>query len=488
MSHGFGRGRRIFALAITMVLVAGITAGAAAASARVLGGTAIQIQSAPWTVLVRYVPTGSSVEYDCTGSVLTPNLILTSAFCLYDSSGNLEPAAGISIQAGVSDYETPTSTDHEQDRAVGSYRVHPGFVYSGGEAETDDVAVLTLGTPLDLSGPAVKAIALPAPNAAFPAGTAVSLAGFGEQSPTDSTSSQLESISSTVEAQGKCGAQPLAGMKASNGVVLCASSAASSICSGDGGSPLVTTGASPTLVGIAVAATQSCTAGSETIFTYVGAPEILQFIQGNNSTQPSTAPRASATTSWNLVWYLPLVVGDTLRCTTGGWGGSVTVAYSFVNTASGQVLQTGPSGSYLLPKSALGTTIACKIAVTNSGGTTVETTNPAANIKAAPQVKIEPLAAITGKPGQAITLHVVLRSPPGLSGTFKVCAVLPKILTGLPCRSVEQKPYGNTFDLPFTLTLKLKPSALPGTTRITIDASAGVSTAQASALLRVAKR
>src|SRR5579872_558145 len=117
------RGTRFVGLVIAALLVAGCAVGSAASQERVVGGAAIPIESAPWTVLVRYVPTGSTVQYDCTGSVLTPNLILTSAFCLYDSSGKLEPAAGISVEAGVSDYQTPTSTDHEQDRAVGSYRV-----------------------------------------------------------------------------------------------------------------------------------------------------------------------------------------------------------------------------------------------------------------------------------------------------------------------------------------------------------------------------
>src|ERR1700720_4371953 len=100
MRCGVDRGRRFVSVVMAGMLVAGSTAGTASPAAQVLGGTAIQIQSAPWAVLVRYVPTGSSVEYDCTGSVLTPNLVLTSAFCLYDSSGKLEPAAGISIEAG----------------------------------------------------------------------------------------------------------------------------------------------------------------------------------------------------------------------------------------------------------------------------------------------------------------------------------------------------------------------------------------------------
>ena len=39
-----------------------------------------------------------------------------------------------------------------------------------------------------------------------------------------------------------------------------------------------------------------------------------------------------------LVWQGQLTAGSKLLCTTSGWGGSVTVSYSFLNEATGQVL------------------------------------------------------------------------------------------------------------------------------------------------------
>ena len=139
---------RALALAALAVVV---SAGAASPAVRVVGGTAIQIQSAPWAVFVAYYP-GGDTQTQCTGSVLDASTILTAAHCLYGPTGTLAQPAQVSVEAGVSNYAAPAATDAEQDRVVSSFRIHPGYVFQ----ETglpDDLAVLTLSTPLDLSGP-----------------------------------------------------------------------------------------------------------------------------------------------------------------------------------------------------------------------------------------------------------------------------------------------------------------------------------------------
>ena len=195
--------RLIRALALAALAVV-VSAGAASPAVRVVGGTAIQIQSAPWTVFVVYYP-GGDTQYQCTGSVLDASTILTAAHCLYGPTGTLAQPAQVSVEAGVSNYAAPAATDAEQDRAVSSFRIHPGYVFQEG-GMPDDLAVLTLSTPLDLSGPAVQAVALPAANAPYPAGAAVSVAGFGLTNGADATSTApLESMTGTVEPQGQCG-------------------------------------------------------------------------------------------------------------------------------------------------------------------------------------------------------------------------------------------------------------------------------------------
>jgi hypothetical protein len=111
-----------------------------------------------------------SSDYDCTDSILDASLVLTSAYCLYNSAATLEQMAGLTVTAGVSNFLSPTSTDREQQRTMSAIRIHPGFVYSAvGATQPDDVAVLVLSAPLDLSGPGVQVVALPSPGAPLPA-------------------------------------------------------------------------------------------------------------------------------------------------------------------------------------------------------------------------------------------------------------------------------------------------------------------------------
>ena len=475
--------RRLVRSLALAALVGGVSAGAASPAPRVVGGTAVQVQSAPWAVFVTFV--SGDMRLQCTGSVIDASHVLTAAHCLYDEAGALAQPSAVSIAAGISNYAAPASTDLEQDRPVASFRVHPGYAFLD-TGLPDDVAVLTLAAPLDLSGPAVQAVALPAPNTPFPAGAAVSIAGFGQQISTADPSGQLESMTATVDPQSQCGEYTqLELIQFNNAVLLCLTSPTSTFCNGDSGSGIVTTGGTPVLIAVADAGTAGCPVGTHGISAYVGAPEILSFIQGND--QPPTAPRPSGlTTSYRLTWAQPLVVGDILTCTTKGWPEPVTIVYSFLNTATGEVLQTGPGGSYLLPANAVGSQIVCELAVTDSGGTTLVKTISTSNINPAPQARLQRLAPLTAKRGHDITLHVVLQSPRGLSGKFSVCATLPASVGGHLCRSIHER-FGASGNFPFTLIFRIKKTAPLRTVHIAIIATAGTSTVRATALLRITK-
>jgi trypsin len=358
--------RRLIQSLILTALAGAIFAGTGSSALRVVGGTPIQIQSAPWSVFVEY--NAGATQYDCTGSVIDALHVLTAAHCLYGSPGSLAPASALSVKAGISNVATPAATDVEQDRSVSSFRVHPGYVSNGTEVP-DDIAVLTLATPLDLSGPAVRAVALPAPGATFPAGAAVTIAGFGQQDATADPSGQLDSMTATTYSQGECGQQQGAGFDEFNGIFICSASPASSVCHGDSGGGVVTARGTQVLIGVVGYAITGCRPGSQNIYTYVGAPEILRFIRGD--AKPPVAPRPSVVNSWQLTWKPPLVVGNTLTCTAGKWPGPIKSAYTFLNAVTGKVLQTGPQATYALLPKVLRATIVCDVAVTNSGGTTL---------------------------------------------------------------------------------------------------------------------
>jgi Trypsin len=473
---------RVRGLALASVLAVLCVGGVAPAGA-VVGGSPIQVQSAPWAVFV--TDEFATVEDQCSGSVLDATHVLTAAHCLYDDNGALTQPSALSVEAGISNFVAPTANDAEQDRAVSSFRVHPGFRYTG-SGGPDDVAVLTLASPLDLSGPAVQAIALPTSPSTFPSGAAVAIAGFGVQQPPNGDTGELVSMSATVDEQGECGDfTQSALLESDNAVVLCATSPVSAVCNGDSGGGLVTTGGTPVLVGVVTAGPLGCPVGTPGLFAYVGAPEILSFIQGND--QPPTAPRPAAGTTSELTWAAPLDVGDVVSCSTAGWPEPVQVVYTFANASTGAVLQSGPDPRYVVPPDALGISIVCKLAVSDAGGTTVAETNASTAVARVPQVTIERPALLVARRGRRVTLHVVLRSPAGLSGKFGVCVVLPAKVGGRSCAS-RREPLGAAGRFSFALSLPIRASAPLGRSRASITAVAGRSSARSSVSLRIVRR
>ncbi len=472
---------QIFGLAA----IAGAAAtGVASASVAVVGGAPIQVQSAPWTVFV--FSEFGSYEEDCTGSVIDPSHVVTAAHCVFDTDGSRAQPGSVNVAAGISNFISPSSSDLEQRRSVSSLRVHPGWVSNPATVAVDDVAVLELATPLDLSGPAVKAVALPAAGATFPALASVSIAGYGLQDGKASEASgALESMTAQVFWQGECSSANPAIIELDNGIELCDSSPTSSVCSGDSGSGLITTNGTPTLVGVVSGAPVGCPVGGDSVAVYVGAPEILSFIQGSD--QPPTAPRGSSDTSPQLTWTQPLVVGGQLTCATGGWPGPVQVGYSFLDVATGTVLQSGSSPTYRLSSTSAGTTIFCEVAATNSGGTTVAYSPATPLVRLAPRFEIEPPVPLSGKLGQKVTLRVVLHRPPGLSGAIRVCAAPPASVGKGTCTS-KHEPSGASGLFAFALTIMIKPNAKLGTAHVKISATEGSSEARTTVVLRVRKR
>jgi hypothetical protein len=239
------------------------------------------------------------------------------------------------------------------------------------------------------------------------------------------------------------------------------------------------------LVGVVSAGATGCDTGSHATFTYTGAPEILQFVQGNDS--PPIAPRETPTTFLQVKWDPPLVVGNTLSCSTGGWAApDARFTYSFVDFADGTVLQSGPRTTYLVPPSAVGKTVVCEVAASNGGGTTLEETDATPAVKAAPQVRILKVAALEATRGHGLKLRVSLQSPVGLWGKFGVCIVPPHAVAGRLCRSTVNAD-GSGGIVPFNFDFRVKPTAPVGTSRLVITAVAGVSHATATAPLTISK-
>jgi hypothetical protein len=347
-----------------------------AAHVAIVGGNRISIEQAPWQVavlgVIRVEEHGEVffVLLICGGSILDSTHVVTAAHCVYNpATGVPLPAEHVAVVAGVSDLAVEHEP-HEQFREAANFRIHPYYSYAAGPGAPDDVAVVTLSGELALSsapGSAVSAIGLVPASAATAEGSQLNLTGFGRENPSVRLSGELNSIGMTLGFSERCGGE-------ADAVWLCTSASTGSACSGDSGSGLTTTAATPALVGVmdtvSEVSHESCRASSTNGFVNLAAPEIRDFIEGNSSLP--LAPRGGNAIE---VSGVPKV-GNTLTCQPGSWSGEPTIAYLFIDSSSGHVLQSGASSTYALSAGDVGRTILCEVQATNAGGTgTVRTTS-----------------------------------------------------------------------------------------------------------------
>ncbi|MGI8750377.1 MAG: S1 family serine peptidase [Thermoleophilaceae bacterium] len=338
---------------------------------QIVGGRQIPVTAAPWQVKVNITRVGGG-EFRCGGSIINATTVVTAAHCVTDEAVVPNPdvaPSGITVDAGISRFDPTTELpdpqpgDAPETVDVIANRVHPGYpralVDGAGAFEdfADDVAVLTLATPLDLSGPAKRAIPLTAQNVLSPIGAGGTVTGFGRQienPPT--TNGNLFALDEAVQ---DASVSPVGSL---NALFVIGVAPTGSFCQGDSGSALQVGGA---MLGI-VSAGQSCAGAQPNFYTNVSAAEIQQFINGNGS--PPLAPRGGQ----NVALFAPAAAprkGKTLTCFPGAWTNSPSFTYVFSDTSRKRELQRGPSAKYRVTGvSDAGATISCRAQAANAGG------------------------------------------------------------------------------------------------------------------------
>jgi hypothetical protein len=340
----------------------------------VTGGSSVNIEQAPWQAEIEVSGIGKGekeVEY-CGASILEDSEVLTAAHCLYDFYNEKPvPPSHIKVLAGTSNFESPGP--EAQTSTVSGVRLHPYFSPESELPWNDDVALVTLETPLVL-GAKVKAIPL-APAEGQPGeGARVNLSGFGEEGE-GSVTGELNSITLSLLYPRVCAN----GSKgAANALYLCASSTSGAACYADGGSGLTAPGPSPELVGVLSDVAGRCEAGTLGAYANVTAGELRDFIE-NDSSSPPRAPQGGG-----AIIRAIIKVGYPLTCEPGTWSNSPTFTYTFADSASGAVLQQGPSSVYVLQSGDAGRKILCEIHATNAGGTGIGRTPGLGPIEAVP--------------------------------------------------------------------------------------------------------
>ena len=334
----------------------------------VVGGSAVDVRNAPWSVLVLH-RAGSSGSL-CSGAILDATHVLTAAHCVVENGATV-PASTLTVRAGVTNAASPVADRQRAGPGGRELSACTAATSSGAKTGGDDVAVLTLTTaarPRPARRRARSRCRARRRSSKF--GDSVTLAGFGLKTVNGTIDGTLNGMNGTLVDQSEC--LPPA-YDTANGVLLCAFSGSSSPCSGDSGGALVLAGPTPVVVGVTRAA--SCSSNSVASYANVTAPEILEFIRGNDS--PPTAPRPTTTTT--LERPTPIMqVGQTVHCVPGDWSGAPSLSYQFREGANGTVLRTGPSAAYTLRDVDAGRTLLCRVLASNAGGTTFDESLPTA--------------------------------------------------------------------------------------------------------------
>jgi len=416
----------------------------------IIGGQEASIEQVPWQVFVEGGPFeegGKTFTTSCGGSILNPTQILTAAHCAdVEGTTTPEPTEKYAVLAGDSNDNLASST--MQIREVASIRRDPLYKTS---PTSDDVAILTLKTPLELStAQNAEAISL-VPTGATPApGIPLNISGYGKEEGAESAQPNGKLYSTTLTAISSDACR--AGVGVDSAVLLCAVSASSSTCQGDSGGPL-TEGSPAVQVGIVDFGAKECPVGVPDVFTNVAAPEIRAFIEGSES--PPVAARPTSPPVLKSVGAAPVDFSP-LTCEPGAWSGSPSFTYIFqVDNASAQVLQSGPGNVFIPPSIVVGAPLVCIVQASNPGGVTTfrSGTTPPIAADTAP-----PLASITALKChlQACMLSIAASDPNAValtvqpSAAYTVTAKCPKKKKGK--KSAKQPVCHKTRIVPMSLT------------------------------------
>jgi hypothetical protein len=345
------------------LLVAVPRAAAQPGKTFVVGGTPIQVESVPWQVFLRI---GS--DLGCGGSVLDATHVLTAAHCVVAPGQTApRPVSAFTVMAGYTD-TLASPPPGSQVSGVTSVRVHPLY---DEPTKTDDAAVLTLATALNLSGPRTKAIAL-APVGSGPApGAALGFSGYGAQVEGRLPDGKLYGATLTAVSDDQC--RPNIAVNASASV-QCVAAASQAACFGDSGGPLTAGGVQ---VAVASYAPQNGCARGPSGFADVTAPEVRAFIDG-----AATVPVAPRQSEPALLYSVnPPVQGSPMTCAPGTWSNGPALGYTFVDDRTGQALQSGPAATFVPAATHRGALVACVVSATNPGGTSTARTGTTAPVQ-----------------------------------------------------------------------------------------------------------
>lgn len=178
---GLRRSARVIAGGVVAAVALTLAAVALASTARiaVVGGRVAPANTFPWLAYVQFNPTPNT-NTSCTGSVVSADLVLTSAHCVVNlQNGKLLDRSKFTIATGDVNL---SQASRLQVSAVARVLVHPG--YQRYDSFGGDAALLVLARPTTV--PALH-LASPAQAWLINPGTTDFVAGWGRIAPADAT-------------------------------------------------------------------------------------------------------------------------------------------------------------------------------------------------------------------------------------------------------------------------------------------------------------
>lgn len=214
-------------------------------TAKIVNGTQCgTLNKSPVVVVLKNMPDGQTGL--CTGTMLSPNKVLTAAHCL-------EGASSIDILFG-------TTTDKFAFVTASSWNIHPSFSRSN---FTDDVGIVH--SPVSLPVPNLPILTSSAPKI----GDKVSIFGYG-----------ATSGGASVDGKLRVGSMTIGGVD-SNKIYAYFDASTSNTCSGDSGGPmLLQVGGQQAIVGTtSYGSSTNCSVGELSAFMNLQSPATQNFIR-----------------------------------------------------------------------------------------------------------------------------------------------------------------------------------------------------------------